>query len=276
MKFGLRKNKFGKVYFFRAYAPEKMFLAGDKGAVYDPTDLRTLFLDEDGRTQATGAGQPVALMKDISGRGIHVYQRVPDCRPLVTIDLARGVYRLSFDGANDFMATDSTLDLSATSKAAIFAAWTVSTINSTSLLLETSPLANSNPGAFFVGHQSSSGNRNYYATVRGTTALSYRWPPVNAAGSKLVTSTLIDLDAAAGVDELIGRAQGAAQPGTVVSGTTAGTGLLGNHQLFLGSRAGVSNFFSGHFYGAAILGRMATAAEIAANEAYYNQRIGAY
>ncbi len=44
------------------FDPATLFVAGEAGAIYDPSDLTTLFQDTDGQTPVTAAGQSVAMM----------------------------------------------------------------------------------------------------------------------------------------------------------------------------------------------------------------------
>ena len=48
------------------FIPRQLFDAGEQGAWYDPTDLRTLFQDSAGTTPVTAVEQPVGLMLDKS------------------------------------------------------------------------------------------------------------------------------------------------------------------------------------------------------------------
>ena len=50
----------------RAFNPLSLFLAGEQGAWYDPSDLTTLFQDSAGTTPVTAVEQPVGLMLDKS------------------------------------------------------------------------------------------------------------------------------------------------------------------------------------------------------------------
>lgn len=46
------------------FNPQTLFLSGEQGAWYDPSDLSTLFQDAAGTIPVTGTGQPVGLMLD--------------------------------------------------------------------------------------------------------------------------------------------------------------------------------------------------------------------
>lgn len=68
---------------------EDMYVAslwalGEQGAVYDPSDLSTLFQDSAGTTPVTAMEQPVGLMLDKSGRGNHAFQATTTKRGVVS------------------------------------------------------------------------------------------------------------------------------------------------------------------------------------------------
>lgn len=74
---------------FREYAnveglwnPRLLFLSGEQGAWYDPSDLSTLFQDAAGTTPVTASGDPVGLVLDKSGNGNNALQEVSAARPV--------------------------------------------------------------------------------------------------------------------------------------------------------------------------------------------------
>ena len=72
----------------RVFNPLSLFLAGEQGAWYDPSDLTTLFQDSAGTTPISAVGtvadQPVGLMRDKSGRGNHAFQATAGNRPMLS------------------------------------------------------------------------------------------------------------------------------------------------------------------------------------------------
>jgi hypothetical protein len=68
----------------RGFNPRRLFLSGEQGAWYDPSDLTTLFTDTAGTTPAT-VGSAVALMLDKSGRANHATQATTASRPIYGI-----------------------------------------------------------------------------------------------------------------------------------------------------------------------------------------------
>lgn len=83
---------------------KSLFANGEQGFAYDPNDLTTMFQDAAGTVPVTGAGQPVGLILDKSGRGNHARQTTSASRPILQLDAATGAYYLAFDGADDFLS----------------------------------------------------------------------------------------------------------------------------------------------------------------------------
>lgn len=81
-----------------------LFVNGERGAWFDPSDLSTLFQDTSESTQVFADGDPVALMKDKSGNGLDVFQSTSSARPVYRTD--GSVHWLDFDG-NDWLESSS-------------------------------------------------------------------------------------------------------------------------------------------------------------------------
>jgi len=89
------------------WTPLQLFLAGEKGFWFDPSDLSTLFQDAAGTIPVTADGDPVGLMLDKSGNGYHASQSVSGARPVYRTD---GVLHwLKFDGIDDFLSTGASV-----------------------------------------------------------------------------------------------------------------------------------------------------------------------
>jgi len=83
------------------WTPLQLFLAGEKGPWYDPSDLSTLFQDAAGTIPVTADGDPVGLMLDKSGNGYHARQSVSGSRPVYRTDGT--LHWLETDGVDDSM-----------------------------------------------------------------------------------------------------------------------------------------------------------------------------
>lgn len=73
----------------RSWSPARLFAQGASGALFSAR--RGLFLDDAGTQPATVPGQPVALMRDLSGNGNHAVQSSPSQRPVLARHPARGI-----------------------------------------------------------------------------------------------------------------------------------------------------------------------------------------
>ena len=60
----------------------KLFANGEQGFFYDPSDLSTMFQDAAGTIPVTGAGQPIGLIRDKSGRNNHASPTTSSRRPI--------------------------------------------------------------------------------------------------------------------------------------------------------------------------------------------------
>jgi len=79
----ITRSRFRPRYPSSSFAPGLLFLAGEQGAWYDPSDLSTLFQDAAGTVPVTAVEQPVRLMRDKSGRGNHATAPSDAARPVL-------------------------------------------------------------------------------------------------------------------------------------------------------------------------------------------------
>lgn len=83
----------------RAQVIASLFGSGENGAMYDPSDLSTLYQDAAGTTPVTADGDPVGRMEDVSGNGNHATQSTAAARPVYRTDGT--LHWLEFDGFDD-------------------------------------------------------------------------------------------------------------------------------------------------------------------------------
>jgi hypothetical protein len=84
-------------------SPATFFTAGERGMVWDPNDISTLFQDVAGTIPVTAPGQPVGRMLDLSPNANHWTAAADNTtRPTYTVD-GDGFGYLSFDGSNDVL-----------------------------------------------------------------------------------------------------------------------------------------------------------------------------
>lgn len=102
-----------------SWTPEKLFLNGESGAWYDPSDLGTLFKDAAGTDPVTADGDPVGLMLDLSPNANHASQSVTGSKPTYRTDGTR--HWLEFNGTK-FLSTPTLSENVFTVSSGLFAA----------------------------------------------------------------------------------------------------------------------------------------------------------
>lgn len=247
----------------RRFSPGGLFTAGEQGTWFDPSDLSTLFQDSAGTIAVTGTGQYVGRMLDKSGRGNHATQSTSSARPMLEQD-AGGRYYLSFDGVDDCFTT-GTVDFTTTNKISIFAGLRkISDAASYGIIAELSGFWG-NPGGFILTAPGTTGG--YLFGTTGSFNSSVDIGGYAAPITNVVTGTS-DISA----DSLLLRVNGSQ---VASSSTDQGTGNFMSSTIQIGRRT-FEFPFSGRLYGLVILGRLASASEIANTESWLNVRSGAY
>jgi len=179
-----------------------------------------------------------------------------------------GLSWLAYDGIDDGTATAG-IDFSGTDKMSVFAG--VRRIDATGrIIMELSPSINANAGSFYLASGTDAGFTAYSTLSRGS---------VNPGGSGAAgfsSATNPSTDVVSVTHDISGdlstmRVNGVA--GTSGTGEK-GAGNFGNYSLFTGARNASSIFFNGRNYGRTVIGKLASAPEIAAMEAYYALKSG--
>lgn len=217
---------------------------------------------------AAGFGPDLRASND--GVGLPSYQRVGAATDYDTTGFP---YYLRFDGTDDSLAT-SAIDFTATDKMAVFAGVRKLSDAAFSVIVELSSNFNSNE-AFVLGGPNGA-NTNYYYAQRHVTVPAYsdgRFADNAAPSSSVVTITA---DRALALNEVTEMRQNGVSKAITRDNNGNTVGNFGNYPLFIGSRNNASNRFNGRLYSLIVLGRTATAAEIANTEAYINARTRAY
>lgn len=240
-----------------------LFASGAPGAAWDFSDPAALFQDAAGAVPVTAPGQPVMRALDISGNGRHLVQASASAAPLWTTLPTNGKPAAFFDGVDDFLSLAS-LDLTATDKVTVFAGLR-KMADTNAIIAETSASSSSNPGAWRVSVNGNAENLFFLAGGTSSTSLvrSGLASPFSAvlAGQSSIAAPLLGM-----------RVNGMEAASTV----SQGTGTFGNHPLYIGRRAGTQLPWNGYLTSLVVLGRLATAEEIAAFEAAVNAQIGAW
>lgn len=252
----------------RGFSPRALFAAGERGAIYDVSDISSMSQDTAGNTPAV-VDQPVGRIADKSGRNNHATQSNASFKPVLKLD-GNGKYYLLFDGTDDFLLT-SAIDFSATNKMSVFAGVRKLSDAAVGVLVELGTTPASNAGVFnmLVPRLSPSGGP-YSFLSRGTTsadAVSTN-AAFNAPNSAVLTG-IGDISNTVSILRVNG-AQSASTP------TTQGTGNYGAHVLYIGRRAGSSLPFNGRLYSLIVRGAASSALEISNTESFVNRYTGAY
>lgn len=247
------------------WSPSRLFASGEPGGWYD-IDPAYLYQDSAGTTPVTAPGQTVGLVLDRSGRGNHLVQGTLANRPLYQVD-GNGKGYLQFDGSDDFLISPTITP--GVDEAQIFAGVYKASDAATGNVMETSTSVNVNNGAIRMTSPIST-FPNFGMQSRGTVATAATAPNSYPAPLNAVLAAVGDISG----DSAVLRVNGAQ-----VAASTAdqGTGNYLAYPMYVGSRAGTSNFLNGRIYSLIVrFGANLDAATIAATEAYVNSKTGAY
>lgn len=192
------------------------------------------------------------------GIGLPAYQRVVDS---ATYDTAGFPAYLRADGTDDSGSTNS-IDFTSTDKITVFAGVRKLSDAATGVPVELN--VGTGRGTFGFSAPSPMPANNYRWYSNGTAFIS-----VVASGFTSPIANVLTGTGDISGDSAILRVNGA----QAASNTgDQGTGNYGNYPLYLFARNNASLYFNGRLYGLIVLGRAATAMEIANTERYLNQR----
>jgi hypothetical protein len=270
----ITRSRFRPRYPSSSFAPGLLFLAGEQGAWYDPSDLSTLFQDAAGTVPVTAVGQSVRLMRDKSGRGNNATAPSDAARPVLQQD-SSGLLHLLFNGSNSSMVTGA-IDFSSTNKVSAFAGATKLIDGSTfQCIVELSADSNSNLGTFVVGAATVLGDasrRTWAAGVTGTSVL-LGSAAIFAAPDTRVMAANFDLAGATAADQCALRLNGIAQTLTY-NIANAGSRNFISSQIYIGRRGGSANPFNGRLYGLIVRGTATSAAQVTSTERWLAGKTG--
>lgn len=230
---------------------KSLFSDGEQGFAYDPNDLTTLYQDAAGTIPVTAAGQPVGLMKDKSGRNNHASQTVSASRPILQRNATTGAYYLAFDGADDFLQTNS-IDFTATDKVSLFAGVRKLSDATAGCLFEISANSATVVGTFGVLAPLSSGDLNFRSGGSLPAAGTTTTPQLQ--NIDFVITANADIGSRTATLKVDGKVR-------ANSTTNQGTGNYGNYPLYIGRRGGTSLPFGGHLYSLIAIARLTTGSE---------------
>jgi len=236
---------------------KSIFANNEQGFVYDPNDLTTMFQDAAGAIPVTGAGQPVGLILDKSGRGNHARQANSTSRPILQRNATTGAYYLAFDGADDFFVTNS-IDFTSTDKVSLFAGVRKLSDSAQNMIVEFSTSANTDSNSFALTTYPASGELFTFAS-RGTGLL-------RVAAIKDLQFSAPKSAVLTGIADFSAQTISLKANSVLVTNSLSTTGAFGNYPLYIGRRGGTSLPFNGHIYSLIGIGRLTTDAETATLE----------
>ena len=189
------------------------------------------------------------------------YQRVTIAEDVTEAGVPTCHY-LRYDGANNSMST-SAIDFTATDKMSVFAGVRKTTNGNNSCIVELSATASSNNGAFCIltGRQLSGPAPAYTFISQGTVLVNGDTADAYNAPIENLLTFLGDISG----DTAKLRANGIQ---SAQSTGNQGTGNFGNYPLFIGRRNNASLPFNGRDFGIVIVGKLASAGEIADTETW--------
>lgn len=243
-----------------------IFRNGEQGFFYDPNDLSTMFQDAAGTISVTAVGQPVGLIRDKSGRNNHAFQTVSASRPILQRNATTGAYYLAFDGADDFLQTNS-INFTATDKVSLFAGVRKLSDASAAMVIEFSNSIVSNSGSFTM-YAPGASPATFGIGVKKLSTVEYALllngeykAPISTVITGFATSADISLklDSKLKVRTISGYMQG----------------NYGNHPIYIGRRGGTTLPFSGHIYGLIGIGKLVSDDETVVIEKELAKRTGA-
>jgi hypothetical protein len=224
---------------------------------FDPSDISTLSQDSAGTTPVAAAGDGIGRIMDKSGAGNHATQTTTPSRPLWQTTYA------AFDGTDDSWATPS-VDFTSTNKVTVVAGVRKNSDAATGALVELSPNAGANAGAFYLLAPGSAGP-TYGVASRGSATAS-----ITRSGYASPVSSVLTCVADIAAPSLALRVD--TVEGAVA--TSQGTGNFGNYSLYIGRRNNASLPFNGNLYGLIIIGRLLSPDEMWVCERYMAQQAG--
>ena len=259
---GLGVNRLNVINNSDSFSPASLFVGGFKGAWYDMTDLSTMF-KVDGSTPAV-VGQAVGKILDRSGNGQHLIQTTESKCPLLVVD-SDGNLCLDFDG-DDGLRTAGNLPFSTNSITAM-SVFVGAKKEATGLNQTVVELSNSVGGTTGGVRIFCTSGEVWRAIQKGSSANTISTDAVGNPNKSILTS----------VASISAPSHTFRRNGAVVTASTGslGTGTYGDHPLSIGGRAaGASANLDGKMYSLIIVGKLASADEIASAEKYVADKTG--
>lgn len=196
--------------------------------------------------------------------GNHATQSTTASRPTLRQD-AFGKYYLSFDGVDDYLSTGS-IDFTTTDKMTVLAGVRKLSDAARGVVVEASVDSGFNNGAFNLSAPRPASSLGVFFRGTSDAVAEVSSLALNAPITKVLT----------GIGDISGDSAILRVDGTQAASSTAdqGTGNYGNHQLFIGRRAGTSLPFNGRIYGLIVRGAQTDDAHLTHAEQYLAYKSG--
>lgn len=195
------------------------------------------------------------------------YQRVTTAYDVTEAGVPTCHY-VQYDGVDDSMST-AAIDFTATDKMSVFAGYRILGGAGSQVVLETSAVSSLNAGSFALAQGPAASNTGFGAILNAGNGAAAQTAVLSVPYSSVATASLNP--ALSGItNEISLRMNGAVMPLPDTFGTDSGTGNFGNYPMFFGRRNNSNTVpaFYGRDYGIIVVGKAASAAEIASTEAY--------
>jgi hypothetical protein len=249
------------------FSPLALFASGEAGYWLDPSDFSTMFQDDAGSTPVTAVGQSVGRWLDKSGRGNHFIQSNVANRPILQVD-SGGRHFLLFDGSDDWLQSAANINPGAVDKVQVFAGVRKLSDANIGFIVEQSGNAAAG-NAFQLRAPGTAGVGNYLFGSAGSSSQVV----IPAGFSAPITNVITGLGDIAAPSVIL-RINGTQ---SAINTSSQGTGDYLTHTHFIGRRAGTTFPFNGRIYQLITrYGPNLSADQIAAAEAFVNQRTGAF
>lgn len=250
-----------------AYNPvTALFGAGEKGLLYDLSNMASIFQDVGGSTPITTPGQTIARINDLSGNGNHATQATAARRML--FQQAGGTSFMSLDGVDDELWTSAAVALGGTDVLTLCIG--VRKLNNASgMICESYPDILGATGSYFLFSGTGSLGTGYTSPSRGGAAYVSGQGAFSAAGGA-DTSVIFSTHSISGDLSTIRKNGIGGADGTVDKGVGAFTDTV----LSIGGRGAGGLKFFGYIYSMAIVARVLTSTERGLLEAWTASKSG--
>lgn len=242
--------------------PRHIFGGADRGLLLCPADLPSLAQDSAGTMPVTAPGQPVGLLRDLSGNALHAMQGSHAARPTYGMD-ADGRPFLALDGINDSLSTGA-VTLGAAGRTLMVALRKRSDA-AVGAVIETGAQWSFLAGGAAIMAPGIAGSGNF-----GGRAMPAAEPSVLHSASSFAAPHVAVVTAISSGGSHLLRVNGT----QVASATPAGPISALTAPLHIGARTGSQLFAAVDLYAVLVIDRVLSAAELALAEAWAADRSG--